>query len=165
MNYNFQKVYWGDSKHTSVIFQPFEKIPQNVHPTACMVFVTDKESVLMVKSKRGWGLPGGHIEPEETPEQCATREVHEEASIEISDLKLVGGWITAKEFHTDDNQKYPDHGVMLLYAATTKRIDKFVAMHETSERKFVAYSEIMKVHDGRSDFYEVCRYIINEKTP
>jgi len=163
MKYNFKKIYWGTNKHTSVLFQSFDNIPENLHPTACMVFATNETGLLMVKSDRGWGLPGGHIEEGETPEQCAVREVYEEAYVKIESLKLVGGWVTKKEFHTDDNKKYPNYGVMLLYTAMPKTIETFKAAFETSERKFVKFNEIKKLHDGRSDFYEVSRFIMNEK--
>lgn len=37
-----------------------------------------------------WGFPGGHLEMGERPEDCARREVQEEAGIEIANPRLVG---------------------------------------------------------------------------
>ncbi|MGW2842931.1 NUDIX hydrolase [Streptomyces sp. NPDC001493] len=37
-----------------------------------------------------WSLPGGHMEPGETIQDTARREVREETNIEVGDLELVG---------------------------------------------------------------------------
>lgn len=39
--------------------------------------------VLMVRSRRGWGFPKGHIEAGETPAEAAVRETREETGLEI----------------------------------------------------------------------------------
>lgn len=48
------------------------------------------ERVLLVFERRSqrWGLPGGAIEPNETPRQCAARELHEESSNDCPPAKL-----------------------------------------------------------------------------
>lgn len=35
-----------------------------------------------------WSTPGGHLEPGETPEQCAVREAREETGVEVGDLRF-----------------------------------------------------------------------------
>lgn len=40
--------------------------------------------------KRGWDIPGGHIEPGESPEQAAVCETLEEAGILVEPLELIG---------------------------------------------------------------------------
>lgn len=57
------------------------------------VFVRRRGRILMGKrcSERGrgrWSVPGGHLEPGETFEECARRETREEAGIEIKNLKI-----------------------------------------------------------------------------
>lgn len=42
--------------------------------------------LLLIKQfahKESWGIPKGHVQPGETFEQCALREVHEEAGIDV----------------------------------------------------------------------------------
>jgi len=50
---------------------------------ATLVFVVSDGQVLLIRKKRGLGAgkingPGGRLDPGETPEACAVREVHEE---------------------------------------------------------------------------------------
>lgn len=61
---------------------------------ADIVVHTDSE-VLMIKRKNNpfaghWALPGGFIDPGETPEQAAIRELAEEAGLYVNKAKFVG---------------------------------------------------------------------------
>lgn len=54
---------------------------------ATLLFVIDNENVLLIRKKRGLGAgkingPGGKLDPDETPQQCAIREVSEELCID-----------------------------------------------------------------------------------
>lgn len=50
-----------------------------------------------------WSFPGGHLEMNETPEQCAIREVTEETGLTIDNIKR-GPW--TNDIFTDDNRHY-----------------------------------------------------------
>jgi 8-oxo-dGTP pyrophosphatase MutT (NUDIX family) len=66
-----------------------------------------------------WYLPGGTPEKKETPKETLTREVFEEANIEISNLKLLG----AQEvfYPNNPNKKKGDHYYQLRYFALISR--------------------------------------------
>ncbi|MGI9625685.1 MAG: NUDIX domain-containing protein [Longimicrobiales bacterium] len=53
-------------------------------PNGRLLLVLDQET-------REWGLPAGAIEPSESPEDAAQRELREEAGIECPSLRLVAG--------------------------------------------------------------------------
>lgn len=45
--------------------------------------------VLARHAERGWEIPGGHIEADETPREAAVREFHEEIGRGLTDLQLL----------------------------------------------------------------------------
>lgn len=89
----FPKFKWGEN--TEVQFEPFSEAPKDVPVTSCMVIaVHNKSHVVISRPERGWGLPGGHVEKDEAPQDAVIRELREEAavSIDLSTLRVVGGW-------------------------------------------------------------------------
>ena len=73
-----------------------------------IIFVNDKEEILLAlrDDKSGlpyrnmWDVPGGHVEPDETPEKCIVREMKEEMNLDLRDFQL----LCQKEF--DDRIEY-----------------------------------------------------------
>jgi len=60
-----------------------------------LLFVIRDGEILLIHKKRGLGAgkingPGGHIEPGETPQQCAVREVQEELCVTPSGVRACG---------------------------------------------------------------------------
>ncbi len=43
---------------------------------------------LLMKHENRWDLPKGHVDPGETQMECALRELHEETSIQESDIRV-----------------------------------------------------------------------------
>ena len=62
---------------------------------ATLVFVFRDAELLLIDKKTGLGkgkvnMPGGKVDPGETPEQCAVRECQEEVGITVSGLEYCG---------------------------------------------------------------------------
>ena len=58
------------------------------------LFNPDRSKVLLAKyGMNHYGLPGGHIEPSEEPDQAMAREISEEFGLEDVDAKLVHAWV------------------------------------------------------------------------
>lgn len=47
-----------------------------------------RDNILTIKYPNMWDIPGGNIEPGETPEECISREIDEEFGITISGYEL-----------------------------------------------------------------------------
>jgi 8-oxo-dGTP diphosphatase len=81
--------------------------PQEV---ATLMFVVRDGSVLLIRKKRGLGAgkingPGGRLEDNETPLQCAIRETNEELLINPINVRAAGELF----FHADDMPRIHGH--------------------------------------------------------
>ena len=63
-------------------------------PFAASVAIVRRDDVLLIQRNRPpseglWTLPGGRLEPGETPEQCVIRELREEMGLDVFALRPV----------------------------------------------------------------------------
>lgn len=91
--------------------------------------------------QRGWDIPGGHLEPGETPEAAMRREVMEEAGALLTDVQLLGyqrirllGDVPARYRYP-----YPD-SYQVLYLARVAELVEFPDNEEAGQRAFFASS-------------------------
>ncbi|GAA1508027.1 NUDIX hydrolase [Kribbella lupini] len=83
--------------HRSELFASAEVPPYELISTA-FVLLFDSSSRLLLRyadlpARGGWDLPGGHVEPGETPREAAVRELHEETGWPLDESALaVLGW-------------------------------------------------------------------------
>jgi 8-oxo-dGTP diphosphatase len=71
-----------------------------------------------------WTLPKGHIEPNETPQQAAIREVREETGLEATIVQLIGE--TDYSFRAQDN--------IIVHKRVSYFLMEYVRDHETYEK-------------------------------
>jgi mutator protein MutT len=57
------------------------------------VIVRDGRVVLLRNGRREWELPGGKLEPGETPEECLAREIAEELGIAVTVGPILDTWV------------------------------------------------------------------------
>jgi 8-oxo-dGTP diphosphatase len=63
------------------------------HLVVALVFIRQQDAILLVKQNYGakyWSLPGGIVEPGESLDQAAIREVREETGLEVRINRVVG---------------------------------------------------------------------------
>ena len=83
---NMRKKYYNNNNHLVIVIGHREYI----YPPKAGVILFDvtKSKILIVKNKNTegtgkWGLPKGHVEENESREDCAMRELHEETGINL----------------------------------------------------------------------------------
>jgi len=63
-------------------------------PISVKGVVLHAERVVLLKNERDeWELPGGKLEPGESPEACVIREIHEELGFPVSTGPLLDSWV------------------------------------------------------------------------
>jgi ADP-ribose pyrophosphatase YjhB (NUDIX family) len=85
---------------------------RNPIPTADVI-VQVGEGVVLIKRKNppyGWAIPGGFIDYGESAEAAAIREVREETSLEVTDLRLFG-------VYSDPNRDPRHHTLTVVFSA------------------------------------------------
>ena len=70
---------------------------------SCVIFEEDKKEVLLIKRRDipVWVLPGGGIDPGETPEHAAVREALEETGLQVEILRKVAYYHPANQLTRD----------------------------------------------------------------
>ena len=63
-------------------------------PVSVKGIVIRDGAVVLVENSRGeWELPGGKLEPSESPERCVEREIGEELQLDVEPRTLLDTWV------------------------------------------------------------------------
>ena len=107
---------------------------------ACGVLVVrgnPAESFLLMKHKDRWDLPKGHLDGDETEEECARRELLEETGITAEDIELIPGfrWVTEYEVQS---KRFGEkcHKTLVIFLGRLKRDVKITLTEHLDFRWF-----------------------------
>lgn len=98
------------------------RMPAGYQVTTAFVLAVDADDRTLLtrvdRPGRGWEIPGGHLDPGETPADAAARELAEEAGLRAdpAELTLIGGQQITILDPPPPDYSYPARAYMAFYA-------------------------------------------------
>jgi ADP-ribose pyrophosphatase YjhB (NUDIX family) len=99
--------------------------------------------LILVKNKRGWGIPGGHPEVDETSENTLHRELYEEACLNSKDYtERVMGYQKVEDPSNEGREG--KESLQLRYIVFTEALPTFVPNDEIFDRILIDIADFAK---------------------
>lgn len=132
-----------------------------IKQAAVVLLIDDNDSVLVVNrpKQNKFGLPGGKVEPGETPIDAAVRETYEETGIDLDPFNLVPIY-GAIEYGDDGNHYYTTCFLYDIGQHQFEIKDEYVGIEPDLSGKFIMLSEFVTCPD--SMFPEYNESVIRE---
>lgn len=157
---------WGEN--ISWQFIASTEQPKRELCTAVCCITTFENKLLLVKNKRGWECPAGHIRGAESLEQAASREVREETRALISKPQLFGyKKLTALERVPRVDEPtlfypFPNSYVVFFYADAIAFSNEPLGK-DVEEIKLASYGEAKELLAKGRQYENVLEYLLQNK--
>jgi 8-oxo-dGTP pyrophosphatase MutT (NUDIX family) len=118
------------------------------HIGAGVFIFNENNQLLIVKPtyKNGWSIPGGGVDPDESPKTAAIRETKEELGLDLKAIVLIGVGYTPTQGIKPETLQFIFHGGEL----STDEINKIVLdKNEHRKFRFVEISEASALLNDR----------------
>lgn len=156
---------WGEAK-VKLTWEQDKQLPQRELITSVHGFCFKDDKLLLVNlNHRGWDFPGGHIEYEETPEECLKREAYEEGYVTGNSI-LLGHIIVdhTENLNWDESSPYPKVGYQVFYRMDIDQLYHFKAKYESGERMLINPNEVKEYyHEWNKLYQEILNYASNQQ--
>lgn len=125
-----------------------------------LVLLVDRSGAVLLQHRDGhapvspnqWSLPGGHIEPGETPEEAARRELLEETGLAASDLDPL--WSGPRPYE----EGFPHTVTVHVFHGTTDATQDDVVLGEGRAMVFVPRNKVLDRELAVSTAAVLCRH-------
>jgi ADP-ribose pyrophosphatase YjhB (NUDIX family) len=112
-----------------------------------------REILLMRRSDNGhWGLPGGYVEPGESVQAAAVREVREETGFEVEIGRLVGVYSDPKSVVIDYGNRRRVQAINLCFEAVARERGEATTPQETLD---VGFFEVARLPQPFVPIHEI----------
>ncbi|KMM37959.1 NUDIX hydrolase [Guptibacillus hwajinpoensis] len=148
-------VNWGEAK-VKLRWDPDLRLPPKELITSVHGFCFKDDKLLLVNlNHRGWDFPGGHIEDEETPEECLKREAYEEGYVK-GESHLLGRIVVdhSENPKWNENSQYPKIGYQVFYRMDIDKLYEFKAKYESGERILIHPSDVIDYYHNWNELYQ-----------
>lgn len=82
----------GEPIHTAQFLPP--QVMSKYPPISVKGVVVRDDMVVLLRNERNeWELPGGKLEPNESPEDCVAREIQEELGLAVEPTRILDCWV------------------------------------------------------------------------
>lgn len=105
--------------------------------SAVFLIALQGEDILSVRNERGWDVPGGHVEPGETPLSALIREVLEEASATFR-TAMPFSFVTVP----------PRRDLMLFFVTQDFQLHPFLPSEDAIERAVIPLEVLLDRYHG-----------------
>ena len=129
-----------------------DELPDLVQCSTAFGFVFDGDKVLLTRLRdRDWDIPGGVIDPGETPDVAAVREVWEETYAKVEIVELIGIQEVEALGPKPANYRWPyPISVQVFYLCKLIELCPFEVNIESIERQFFAPEAARKIPTMRN---------------
>lgn len=157
---------WNDN--LSWEFYLSEKLPDETLCTAVCCVTVLQNKLILIRNKRGWELPAGHVEMGESPLQSVSREVLEETGYSIQSPSLFGfKKVTAKVpvlKNPDLNSYYPfPHSYVGFFFAEVLATERQKLSSDVYELKIADYQEAIAMLSIAKQYDAIIDYLVLQR--